>query len=641
MPTLPSACPLDCPDRCSLDVRVEDGRVERLTGNHAWEWTQGFICGKVARFGERVHGPRRVLHPMIRGGDGFRRASWDEALDLCAERLRAIIAADGPQAILPVWYGGSNGLLTGGGLDQRLWNRLGVTRLERTLCAANTGAAARAVYGGMPSADLRDVEHSQLCVLWGCNPEASGVHLLPVLKRLRERGGRLLVVDPRRTRLAEGAEVHLPVLPGTDVLLALALIHIAVVEGLADEEFIGRETDGWEELRRQALSLSPAQAAAAAGVEVGALQRFARLYAEARPAILRCGWGLERTRNGVDAVRAVLMLPAVFGHFGVRGGGYVLSTSAGYGMDSRRWQGESAARSVNLSRLGRELAEARDPPIRACWIYNINPVATVPDQRRVVEELSRPGRFIVVHEQVWTDTCDLAEVVLPATTFLEHKELSRAYSGYAWHWAEPVIPPVGEARSNHAVLAALGERLGLGPSPSEDELGAEILSHFPGGLSFERLREQRSVGLPAPVQFVEVRPPGRVQLAPAPRYRPPPADAQRPLILISPATSAAISSTLYEGHRDVPLELHPQDADARGLVEGQLVRAFNGQGEVLARLRIQPALRPGVCLLPKGIWREATRNGWTSNALIPDHVDEQGGGACYNDARVEVEAAAG
>jgi anaerobic selenocysteine-containing dehydrogenase len=638
MPTLPSTCPLDCPDRCSLSVQVEGDRVTRIGGSRAWEWTDGYICKKVAGFGQRVHGPDRVLHPMVRAADGsFQRVGWEQAMDLIAGRLRQIIEQDGPQAILPVWYAGSNGLLTGGGLDQRLWNRLGVTQCQRTLCAANTGAGARAVYGTMPSADLRDVEHAGAVIVWGNNPQASGIHLLPPLKRLQARGGRLAVVDPRATGLARSADLHLPVLPGADVPVALALIHVAVVEGLADLDFLHGQCEGWQALREEALRWTPSRAGREAGVEPAAIEALAHLYAQGAPALIRCGWGLERTRNGTDAVRAILMLPAVYGKLGVRGGGYVLSTSAGYRMDSRAWQGSSAARAINLSRLGAELEQAKDPPIRACWVYDCNPAVTVPDQARVVAELSRPDRFVVVHEQVWTDTCDLADVVLPATTFLEHKELSRAYSGYVLQWSEPVIPPVGESRSNHQVLADLARRLGVPDEVTEEDLAAQILATRPQGPSFEELREVRAVSWTAPVQMVDVRPEAPIQLSPPPRHLPPPVDADLPLILISPATTRAISSTLYERETAVSVELHPTDAAARGIGDGDRVRLSNPRGEVITTARLTDELRPGVCMLPKGLWRRATQNGWTSNVLIPDHVDARGGGACYNDARVEVE----
>ncbi|MFZ5478902.1 MAG: molybdopterin-containing oxidoreductase family protein [Myxococcota bacterium] len=582
MSTLPSVCPLDCPDRCSLSVDVDGGHVTRIAGSRAYPWTDGYICAKVRGFGRRVHGDGRVTRPSVRHGDTWQHVSWDEALALVATRFRAIMAAEGPEAILPVWYGGSNGWLTGGGLDQRLWNRLGVSRCLRTLCAANTGAGTKMAYGAMTSGDVADVEHAAMCLVWGMNPSASGIHVVPPLKALQARGGRLVVVDPRRTPLAEAADLHLPVLPGADVPLALALAHVAFVEGLADVGWLEANATGWEDYRTAAMAWSPARAADATGVSPRDIEGLARMYAEASPAMVRCGWGIERTRNGSDSVRAVLLLPAVFGKFGVRGGGYAMSTSAGYRVDPAKWQGTSDARGVNLSRLARAIEETRDPPIRALYVYNCNPMATVPDQGRLARQLAREDVFVVVHEQVWTDTCDHADVVLPATSFLEHDELVRSYAGYVVQWAEPVIPPVGEARSNHVVLQDLGRRLGVDDPVTERELAAEILSHVPNAPDFETLRRERVALLPRPVQFVDTFPDGgRVRMSPPPVHRPPPCDADLPLILISPATQKAISSTMYETETDVPLEIHPDDAAARGITDGDLVRAFNPRGEVV------------------------------------------------------------
>lgn len=638
MDRLPSVCPLDCPDRCSLDVRVKDGRVESIGGTRDNPWTDGYICAKVRDFGSRVHGPERILRPRIRTTAGWQEATWDTALDLVASRFRAVMAEHGAEAILPVWYGGSNGLLTGGGLDLKLWNALGVSRCERTLCATNAGAGTKMAYGSMASAEPADVAHANLVVLWGANPSASGIHLVPPLKKLRERGGKLIVVDPRRTPLAEVADLHLPVLPGTDVPVALALAHVAFVEGLADESWLAAHSEGWEAYREAAMAWTPAKAASVAGVRAADIERLAHLYAAASPALVRPGWGLERTRNGSDSVRAVLLLPAVFGKFGERGGGYVMSTSGGYRVDSAAWQGASEARGLNLSQLGRELETRTDPAVHAVYIYNCNPVVTVPDQRRVVAELSRPDRFVVVHEQVWTDTCELADVVLPATTFLEHRELTKSYGGYVVQWSEPVIPPVGESRNNHAVIRDLGARLGVPLDLDEVVLAERIVAAIPNVPDLATLRAARALPVPSPVQFVTTFPENaRVRMTPPPRHRPPPVDANLPLVLISPATSSAISSTLYEHETNIELRAHPADARARGLAAGQTVRVWNGRGEVIAPLRVDANLRQGVVMLPKGLWRRATKNGWTSNALIPDHVDEYGRGACYNDARVELE----
>lgn len=635
----PSTCPLDCPDQCSLSVTVDNGKVTKISGTHENPFTAGFICGKVRDFGSRVHGRNRVLRPTLRTPNGWREVSWDEAMGVVANRFASIIETEGPQAILPVWYGGSNGFLTGGGADQRLWNRLGVSQVDRTLCAANTSAATKMAYGELPSASLEDIEHSAALVLWGVNPSVSGIHLVPVIKRLRERGGKLVVVDPRRTPMAEAADIHLPVLPGTDVPVALAMAHVAFADGLADEVWLEANADGWESYREAARAWTPARAGALAGVPPAHIERAAHLYADASPAMVRPGWGLERTRNGSDSVRAALLLPAIFGKFGRRGGGYVMSTSGGLRAKPTKWQGVTHTRMFNLSSLGRELAEAKDPPVLGLFVYNCNPVATLPDQSAVVRQLSRPDRFLVVHEQVWTDTAAIADVVLPATTFLEHRELSNAYGTYMLQWSEPAIRPVGEARSNHEVFQDLGRRLGVVDPLTEDELAAKVLATIPQAPSLEEMKERRVLHMNAPVQFLNATPgPNRVQFTPVPVHRPPPVDAEYPLILMSPATQAAISSTMYEDEREARLGVNPDDAKARGLSDGAVVRVWNSLGEVLVPMEVDGTIRPGVVVLPKGIWRHATRNGWTSNALIPSHVDEYGGGACYYDARVDIEA---
>ncbi|MBA2320379.1 MAG: molybdopterin-dependent oxidoreductase, partial [Deltaproteobacteria bacterium] len=443
--------------------------------------------------------------------------------------------------------------------------------------------------------------------------------------------------------------LHLQPLPGTDVAVALAVAHVAFRNGLADRSFLASHAIDLDAFEAGVADWDPARAAAVSGVPAEAIVALARLYAETRPMFLRPGWGLERTRNGSDAMRAVLSLPAVFGQFGVRGGGWCLSTTGGYGIDPARWQTVPDAppvpRTANLSALGTELKRS-DPPFRAVYVYNCNPVVTVPDQAAVVEGLSDPDRFVVVHEQVWTDTCALADVVLPATTFLEHPELVRSYSHYAVHYARPVIAPVSEARSNHAVFRALAERLGFGAEPAfdvtEEALAAEICGTFPFPDAWEALQTRGVVELPRPVQFGPAGPASPITLVGTrglPRYRPPPTGADLPLILISPATARAISSTGYETFPagTATLEMCPSDATARGIAAGDPVCIRSPMGEVHATAALTDALRPGIVSMPKGLWRSATANGWTTNRLIPAHLDEHGGGACYNDARVEVQ----
>ncbi|HMV70335.1 MAG TPA: molybdopterin-dependent oxidoreductase, partial [Myxococcota bacterium] len=391
---------------------------------------------------------------------------------------------------------------------------------------------------------------------------------------------------------------------------------------------------------------TPERAARVAGVPAADIERFSERYAAASPAFLRCGWGLERTRNGTDAIRAALALPAVYGKMGVRGGGYAMSTSAGYRLDRARLDPPHAGRRINMSRLGRELLGGGEPPIRALYVYDCNPVATLPDQGRVLRGLLRDDLFTVVHEQVWTDTCDYADVVLPATTFLEHRELTRSYGGYMLQWAEPVIAPVGEARPNHAVFADLARRLGVPEIVrGEEEIAQAVIEALPTAPpdAWERLQRERFVKLPSYVQFVDVFPsrPIRFVGEEGPRYREPPVDGERPFALISPASSRGVSSTLFEtlGVGEATVGVHPDDAAALGVATGDPVRVFNSVGEARLRAELDATLRPGVASIPKGTWRRSTLDGHTGNALVPDHVDERGAGACYNDARVSIEPA--
>ena len=658
--TRPSHCPLDCPDGCSLDVTVTDGRVTAVDGSWVNPLTAGFICGKVRSFADHVYHPTRLLHPELRdgpkGSGRFRRATWDEALDVVAERMRAVAATSGAEAVLPFCYGGSNGKLTHDSVDARLFRRLGASRLLRTVCAAPTGAAAQALYGKMLGVALPDYVHARLVVVWGTNPHATGIHLVPFLKRAREGGTRLVVVDPRRTKLAKQADLHLPLLPGTDLPLALALVRWLFENGAADQAFLARHASGAEGLRERAAPWTLERAAETCGLARDDLEAFARLYADSCPAVIRCGWGLERNRNAGSAVAAVLALPAVAGKFGVRGGGYTMSQSRAWSLSAAGDEPQPATRAVNMNRLGRALlGELDGPPIELLFVYNANPLATLPDQERVRRGLVREDLFTVVFEQVRTDTARFADVLLPATTFLEHHDLAAGYAGFALQHGAPVIEPVGEARPNYAVFAELSRRLGLA-RPGDAESAEELLDVALSGRPEVREALARDgVAYPPegdrPVQFLDVfprTPDGRARLFPdeldreAPCglyvYAPDPATAEHPLALISPATERTISSSLgqlVEG--EVALGLHPDDARARGIEDGDRVRVYNALGAVETSARLDPDLRPGLACLPKGLWSHNTRNGSTANALAPDTLTDVAGGACFNDARVEVE----
>ncbi len=666
MATAATVCPLDCPDRCSLDVTVDAGRVVRIEGSRVNPVTEGFICSKVRRFGERVHGPDRVLFPRRRTGpkgEGrFERIGWDEALDLVAAMIRDVRAVDGGGAILPFAYGGSNGLLTQGGADERLFRSLGAARLARTVCAAQTGLAAAALYGKMASVDFPDFEAARFVLIWGANPKHSNVHLMPYLKAVRERGGRVALVDPRRSLGGGFVDMHLAVRPAADLPVALAMIAHLEREGRVDQAFLAAHATGAEELLARAREWTLERAAGVAGVAAAEIARVADAYAEADPALVRCGWGVERNRNGEAAVAAILALPAVAGKFGRRGGGYALSSSEAYAVDGDRLAGidEPDTPLVNMSQLGRVLLEGR-PRVRLLFVYDANPVATLPDQNRLLEGLRRDDVFTVVFDPVMTDTAAFADVVLPGTTFLEHRELSTSYGTYSVMLGEPVIAPQGESKPNEEVFQLLGERLGIGGFALGDpaiEATLEAIRGPLGGVESgrERLARLRREGrlrfeFPGerPVQFMTAFPntaDRRVHLWPDElghepyRFVPDADEPAHPLVLISPATERSVCTTLAEyGFREAWVELHPGDAAARGLRDGQEVRVFNRLGELRVPLRISRALRPGVALVPKGTWRRHSRNGACGTALVPDFVSPLSGGACFNDARVEVGAA--
>jgi anaerobic selenocysteine-containing dehydrogenase len=664
MPVLKSACPLDCPDACSLDVTVENDRVVTIDGNHDNPLTDGYICAKVRGFADHLYGPERILHPAIRRGakgEGiFERLSWDAALGTIADRMTRIRKEEGGEAILPYSYGGSNGFLSQDTTDARLFRRLGASRLARTVCAAPSRAAASGLYGRMAGVALDDYAHAKLIVLWGFNPLASGIHLVPPIQAATRAGAKLVVVDPRRTRLAARADLHLAIRPGSDLAVALSIIRWLFEAGRADAAFLEEHATGVEDLRRRAEGWTLGRAAEAAGIEASSIEAFARLYADSSPAAIRTGWGLERNRNGGSAVAAVLALPAVAGKFGVRGGGYTLSNSGVWGIDATAAAREPASttREINMNLLGETLLRETLPPVRLLFVYNSNALATSPEQEKIRAGLGRQDLFTVVFDQVMTDTARYADVVLPATAFLERRELSRGYGAMILHDSMPVVAPAGEARSNHDVFAALCRLTGVarpGDPESAEEIRDAVLEADPRSEDLKRDLARGGIAYPAagpaPIQFVDVfprTPDGKVHLCPpeldraAPGglygFRADPATAALPLALISPSTDRTISSTLGQLHRDqVPLSIHPADAATRGIGDGDTIRVRNDRGEVRCLARVDPEMRPGVVCLPKGIWSHNTLNGATSNALVPDTLTDLGGGACFNDARVEVE----
>ena len=679
--TRTTACPLDCPDACSLEGRVEGGRVTALDGDTRNPVTDGFLCGKVRGYARHVYHPERVREPLLRdgarGAGRWRSISWDEAFARISTELDEARTRFGPTSILPVAYGGSNGVVTHGALDERFFRRLGASQLDHTICAAATGAAATGLYGRMPAGTYGDVDHAELIVVWGANPAASGIHLMPHLDRARKRGARLVVVDPRRTKVAKRADLHLAPLPGTDLPLALALVRWMFATGRADEAFLSAHATGVDELRVRAEPWTLERAAEVCGVEARAIETLGRWYTEASPALLRCGWGLERNRNGGSAVCAVLSLPAVAGTFGQRGGGFLLSNSPHWDPlhdasgDAVGSEDEPAwtTRTINMNRLGRALCGELDldPPLAFLFVYDANPLATFPDQERVRRGFEREDLFVVVHEQVMTDTARIADLVLPATTFLEHHELRAGYGATPLQWATPVIEPVGEARSNDQLFAELLERTGLARA-GDAVTPRELFANATRGLGVDQALLSEGIAWPTvrePVAFVDVFPQtsdGKIHLVPEELDReaggklyhfqelagdqalagavhePAGTEEDARLALLSPATSRTISSSLGElVEGQVPLRMHPADASRRGLSDRDSVRIWNELGEVRTEVRLDADLRPGVVELPKGLWARHTQNGRTANALSPDTLTDVAGGACFNDARVFVE----
>lgn len=659
-----SACPLDCPDACSLEVEVDGGRVVAIDGDRRNPLTDGFICSKVRNFGRHAYGSDRLAQPLLRtgakGDATFVAITWDDALDRIATRLLEIRDRHGGEAILPVCYGGSNGTLTQDSADLRLFRRLGASRLLRTVCAAPTTAAATGLYGRMPGIALADYEHAALTILWGCNPSASGIHLIPPLQRARARGSSLIVVDPRRTPLARTADIHLMPRPGTDLVLALAIARWLFDEGKADLGFLEKHAAEVDTFRERCAPWTLARAAETAQVDAGALLAVAELYAASSPAAIRCGWGPERNRNGGSAIAAILALPAIAGKFGLRGGGYTMSNGRALSLntDAAIAEPDNDAREINMNQLGTALAPDAGAGIHAVFVYNCNPLATLPDQNAVRRGLLRDDLFTVVFDQVMTDTARYADIVLPATTFLEHDELRAGYGAMVAQRSRPVVDRFGEARPNAEVFIALCDRTGCsrdGDPRTADELVTAVIEG-------SRLAPERAAALARDevtavddgrVQLVDEFPrtsDGRIHLVPAdldaehPRglyaFVDEPEQRTWPLVLISPALGRQVSSTFGQlDRRPAALHMHPGDASMRGLVDGARIRVFNELGEVRCRVTLDDAIRVGVVSLAKGLWSHHTDNGATANALCSAALTDIAGGATFNDARVEVEAA--
>jgi anaerobic selenocysteine-containing dehydrogenase len=658
---------MDCPDACSLEARVEDGRVTALRGTGHQPVTAGFMCAKMSEYPARVNGPDRILTPLARSGPkgsgAFEPISWDAALDAIARRLEAVRKEFGGEAILPYHYDGSNGVFAHDLVDEALWRRLGASQLARTLCAAPATEAATAVYGKMAGVAFPDFVHARLVVVWGGNPSESNIHLIPFLNEARKHGAKLVVLDPRRNGFARNADLHLAVWPGSDLVIALWLIGEAERRGRVATAFLREHAKNADLLLSEARGVSLEDAARESRVAPADLVRFADLYFAAEPALIRIGWGLERNRNADGAMAAILAIPAIAGKFGVRGGGYTLSNSGAYRTQSREMlptpPPSPPPRTINMSQLGAALAPAFAPPIKALFVYDANPMVSTPDQDAVRRGLLREDLFVVGFDQVMTDTCLHADVVLPAATFLEQHELHRGYGALAVQRIKPVVAPRGEARPNEVVFAQLAARLGftgpdLDPSPEALTKRYAAASRALPADAAARLERGEVVapvfdGGPTPIQFVSVFPPTadrKADLHPeawrkkghrAFWYASDPSSREFPLALISPATRKTINSVLGDLVKE-PLACHlaPEDARSRGIENGALVEVRSAIASLQARAKIDDGLRAGVCMIPKGSWLRNCPSGRNANALIGSAVTRISGGATYNDTRVEV-----
>jgi anaerobic selenocysteine-containing dehydrogenase len=666
-----SVCPLDCPDTCSLAVTVEDNEIVKVRGSYVNPLTHGTICGKVSHYPEFVHGPDRLLTPLKRSGakgqGGFQRIAWDEALDIIYDRFTAICQEHGPQAILPLNYGGPHGLLAAGSMDLRFFHKLGATRLaRRPLCGGVKEQAFFGTYGAVPLMRPEHVARAQLIILWGNNVTVSQLHLVPIINEARKKGAKLVVVDPRCIQITRQADLHLAIKPGTDVVLAWALAAELERIGGLDHPFIDRHVLGAEAFLEQARRQTLEEAARICGVEADQIRQLAALYKTISPAVICPGNGPERNQNGGSGLRAVFALPALAGKFGVLGGGLLQGASAAFPKTPTRLQREdlvpSGTRTLNIVTVGRDLLDPHlTPPIKGLFIYNHNPVIVHPDQNTMKKGLLRDDLFTVVCDIVRTDSVLYADVVLPACSHFEYPDLYPAYGHHFLQRAEAVIPPVGESLPNTEIFRRLAKRFGFtesGFQASDAELMDEALA-----VDDPRLQGIRPRTLPLDrallMQFngddailfkttFPKTPSGKIELRssylekaygqPLATFRP--VHSPYPLMLISPASDKRTTST-FGGLRysdDVRLDMHPEDAAERQLRNGTMVRMWNDLGEVHLRLRITEDVRPGLVCSLKGAWFRTSANGQTVSALVPSHYADLCEGACFNDTRVEVAA---
>ena len=672
-----AACPHDCPDTCAMRVTVQGGRVVRIQGDAEHPTTHGALCTKVSRYAERTYHPERVLQPLKRvgpkGAGRFEPVGWDEALDDIARRLRQIAARD-PQAVLPYSYAGTMGLLQGESMAARFFHRLGASRLDRTICSSAGGEALAATYGGKVGMHVEHYAESKLILIWGSNSIASNLHFWSFAQQAKRDGAKLVCIDPRRSETADKCHEHLALLPGTDGALALGLMHELIDDDLLDHDYLERHVHGWPALRERALQWPAERAAAVCGLEPQQIRTLAQDYGRTKPAAIRLNYGMQRARGGGNAVRLIALLPCLVGAWRQRGGGLLLSSSGWFAPardDAALQRPDLLAgrrpRTLNMSTIGddllREAAPGFGPKIEALVVYNSNPVAVAPESRKVTQGFAREDLFTVVLEHFMTDTADMADYVLPATTQLEHLDVHTAYGHTYALINEPAIAPLGQAKPNTQIFRELAARMGFDePCFADSDEQLARMAFKPEWVDFEALRARGWVKLAlpdAPFAHGGFPTPGGKALADAPGLGVPdylpnyesaasaPELARRyPLAMISPPARNFLNSTFVnlQSLRDVEgeplLEIHAGDAAPRGIADGAVVRVFNDRGDYRCRCRVSARARPGV-VNGLGIWwRKFGLDGHNVNELTHQRLTDIGRAPAFYDCLVEVEAVA-
>jgi molybdopterin guanine dinucleotide-containing S/N-oxide reductase-like protein len=692
-----AACPHDCPDACGVLITIEDGRATKIKGDPNHPVTRGFLCAKVAKYIDRVYSPDRVMYPMRRvapKGSGnkdasdFERITWDEAFSLIANRFRSIAGEFGPEAILPYSYGGTLATLSSSSMDRRFFHRLGASQLERTICSAAGEAGLKSVMGVKLGTEPEQFSHSRYIIAWGANIHGNNVHLWPFIQQARRHGAHLVVIDPYRTRTAKQADWYLPINPGTDTALALGLMHVIIGENLHDSDYVAQHTVGFEQLRDKVQKYTPERVADWTGITAGHIRKLAREYATKRPAVIRVNYGVQRSEGGGMATRAIAMLPCITGSWREVGGGLQLSVSGGWGLNKGPLERADfmnntlgrPARVVNMVELGKTLNSLTDPPVKALFVYSSNPAAVCPDHNDVIRGLRRPDLFTVVHEQFFTDTVDYADIVLPATTFFEQKDLQPAYGHYYLQMSNQAIEPLGECRSNVEMFRGLAHAMGFDDAcfgESVEEMIDQAL-HSPNpwlkGIDRERLEREGHVRLNfpnaqgdgSPAAFLPFAnggfqtPSGKAELYngaliaqgldPVAEFVPPEESRHSagarsyPLELLARKADNFLNSTFSNlpsvQAMEEPglLELHPEDAAKRRIHDGDSVRVFNARGEHTLRARVNGAVQPGVVAAALN-WAKLTPGGQNINVLTSEKLTDMGNSATFYSVLVEVELA--